>query len=206
MIAVEIERRIDRALGRVRQAFRAVLAGVGSSAPVQLAQAAALAGEQLDAVELMQHYGFTSRPLAGTAAVVLPIGGKTSHGVVIATEHGSYRLRNLAAGEVALYTDEGDKVVLKRGRVIEITTQTLRINASTAVEITTPTMTVTAATAVSLTTPLVQASAALKAAGQITDLSASNVKTMSDMRAVYNTHTHHENNGAGDTNGPTQTI
>ncbi len=138
-----IRRQIERALGSVRHAFRAVISLVGSGAGVQLAQAEGLAGESLQGVEVFQHYGLTSNPPAGSMAIVLPLGGKTAHGVVIATEHGSYRLAGLASGEVALYTDEGDSVVLRRGNVIEVSTQTLRITAPAGVEIDTPTLTVT---------------------------------------------------------------
>lgn len=138
-----IRRQIDRALGGIRTAFRAVITLIESGAGVQLAQGEGLAGEPVQAAEVFQHYGLTSNPPAGSMAVVLPLGGKTSHGIVIATEHGSYRLQGLQSGEVALYSDEGDSVVLRRGRVIELTTETLRITAPTAVEITTETLTVT---------------------------------------------------------------
>ncbi len=116
----EIDRRIRRALGGIRQAFRMVLGSTDSGAGVQLTNGEGLADEQVQAMELMQHYGFTSVPLSGTQAVVIPLGGKTSHGIVIATEHGSYRLQGLKAGEVALYTDEGSRIVLKRGRLIDV--------------------------------------------------------------------------------------
>lgn len=139
----QIDRRIGRALSGLRHAFRAVLTLIGPGAGVQLAQGEGVAGEPLQGLELFQHYGLTSSPPAGSMAVVLPLGGKTSHGIVIATEHAQYRLAGLESGEVALYSDEGDSVVLRRGRVVELTTQTLRINAETAVEITTPTLTVT---------------------------------------------------------------
>lgn len=127
----EIDKRINRALTGIRQAFRGVLTLTASDSGVQFVQADGLAGESLQDMELFQHYGFTSNPQPGTMAVVLPIGGKTSHGIVIATEHGSYRLKSLKPGEVALYTDEGAKVVLKRGRVIETDCDVFRVNCKT---------------------------------------------------------------------------
>lgn len=39
---------------------------------------------------------------------------------------------------MAMYTDEGDKLHFKRGRVIEIETMTLKVKAETAVEFDTP--------------------------------------------------------------------
>lgn len=122
-----VDGRINAALNRIRKAFRAVLTRVNSGGQVQTVQARALAGEQLQDNELFQHYGFTSNPLPGTMAVILPLGGATSHGIVIATEHGAYRLKGLKSGEVALYTDEGAKIVLKRGRIIDVECDTYRV-------------------------------------------------------------------------------
>lgn len=75
-------------------------------------------------VERPQNYGFTSRPLDGAEAFVAFLGGKRDHGVVIAVEDRRYRVKSLEKGEVAIYTDEGDKIVLKRGGNIEVTCST----------------------------------------------------------------------------------
>lgn len=123
-----IKRHVARALAGVRQAFRAVIGRSSSANGVQYVSLDGLAGEQLRDNEQFQEYGFTSNPLPGTMAVVLPLGGKTSHGIVIATEHATYRLVGLAPGEVALYTDEGAKIVMKRGRVIETDCDVFRVN------------------------------------------------------------------------------
>ena len=112
-----VDGRINTALNRIRKAFRAVLTRVNSGGQVQTVQARALAGEQLQDNELFQHYGFTSNPLPGTMAVILPLGGNTSHGVIIATEHGAYRLAGLQSGEI----------VLKRGRIIDVECDTYRV-------------------------------------------------------------------------------
>lgn len=138
----EIDARIKRSLGKIRLAFRGVISLVNAAGSIQLMQGEGLAGEQLQDNELFQHYGYTSHPPAGTMCVVLPIGGQTAHGIIVATEHGSYRLQGLESGEVAVYTDEGDSIVLKRGHLIEVTTQTLRIDASSEVEIYSPVLTI----------------------------------------------------------------
>lgn len=127
----DIDKRIGRALARVRLAFRVVLGRVNSAPGVQLADGAGLAGENVEAAELMQHYGMTSCPPAGTQGVAIPLGGYTSHTIIVATEHASYRLVGLETGEVALYTDEGAKIVLKRGRLIEADCDTFRVNCKT---------------------------------------------------------------------------
>lgn len=171
----DIQRVVDRTVGAIRNPFRAVLTAIRLVSAIQLVQADAMAGEQLQDAELMQHYGFTSAPLAGSQMVVLPIGGKTAHGIIIATEHGSYRFHLSAQGEVALYTDEGDHVYLKRGRVVEIDTATLLVKASTKVRFETPT---------------VETTGKIDADGNILDNKPSNSRTMAGMRSQYNAHTH----------------
>lgn len=79
----------------------------------QLVQMSGLAGETLDQVERFQEYGFTSHPLPGAEAVAVFVGGGRSHGLVIAVDDTRYKLI-LEPGEVALYDDLGQKVVLKR--------------------------------------------------------------------------------------------
>ena len=70
----DVDQRIQRAMSGVRQAFRGVLTRADSASATQLVQADGLAGERLQDNELFQHYGFTSNPLPGTMAVVLPHG------------------------------------------------------------------------------------------------------------------------------------
>jgi phage gp45-like len=77
--------------------------------------------EQLLSRESMQHYGFASSPLANCEGVVIREG---NHLVMIAEDDRRYRI-GLANGEVAIYTDEGDAIHLKRGRTIEITAGSL---------------------------------------------------------------------------------
>lgn len=138
----QVQKQIDRALSGVRQAYRAVIALCASDTPVQLAQVDGLSGETTPDLELFQHYGFTSNPPAGSMAVVIPLGGKTSHGVIVATEHGT-RIQSLKTGETAIYTAEGDSIVMRNGRVIDITTETLNIKAATEVNIDTPVVNMT---------------------------------------------------------------
>ncbi|CAB3764089.1 hypothetical protein LMG29542_04776 [Paraburkholderia humisilvae] len=168
MNAKDVDNRITRMLNGVRQAFRGVLGSVSSDGPVQMSQGEGLAGENLPDLELFQHYGYTSNPPAGTMKIVVPLGGKTSHGVIVATEHGSYRLKSLPAGAVALYTDEGDSVVLNRGRVIDITTKTLNINAEETVNIATKTLNISAGTGTTIDTPTATLTHELSVAEQIT--------------------------------------
>lgn len=114
----EIDARITRKLAGIRQAFRGVLTLVKAAGAVQMIQGDGLSGETMQDSELFQHYGYTSNPPAGTMAIVLPMGGKTAHGIVIATEHGNYRLKSLESGEMAIYDDLGQKVHLTREGIV----------------------------------------------------------------------------------------
>ncbi|MGO0632206.1 phage baseplate assembly protein domain-containing protein [Pseudomonas sp. SAR267] len=147
----------------VRQAFRAVAARNNHSGAQIGVEMEGLAGEKVSG-ELMQHYGFVSGPLPGAEYIVIPVGGNSKHSVVVATADGRYRLQ-VVDGEVALYTDEGDYIHLKRGKLIEVKTDTLIVNASKKVV---------------FDTPLVEGT------GQIKDA----VRTMQEDRELYNQHVH----------------
>lgn len=138
----------NRILGPIRRRLahlvaRAVVAMVNDAAKMQALQLGLLADEVLDDVEHWQPYGYTYQPHAGAEALVLAVGGHRAHSVVIACADRRYRLTGLEAGEVAIYSDEGDKVHLKRGRVIDIDTHTLNIKAAAGVNFDTPTITTT---------------------------------------------------------------
>ena len=133
-----IRQHTETALGAVRQAFRGTLNLVKSADNIQKVQVSGLTDETLQDVEFMQQFGLTSVPPAGTQVVVLPMGGETTHSIVIATENGSFRVKNLKSGEVAVYDESGSSIILKKGRLIEIDCDTLKITASTKVDIHSP--------------------------------------------------------------------
>lgn len=68
--------------------------------------------------EYFQHYGFTSRPLNGAEGILIKEGNNI---ILIASDDRRYRLQ-IEDGEVALYSDEGDSIHLKRNKEIHITT------------------------------------------------------------------------------------
>jgi phage baseplate assembly protein V len=109
-----------------------------SASKLQSLQMRLTAGEVNDDLEHFEPYGFTSHPLAGAEGVVTFIGGDRSHAIALVIADRRYRLQSLASGEVAIYTDEGDRIHFKRGRIIDIETATLNIRASSAVNFDTP--------------------------------------------------------------------
>jgi phage baseplate assembly protein V len=122
---------------------RGVVALASSASKLQTLQMRLTAGEVKDGMEHLEPYGFTSCPHAGAEALAGFMGGDRSHGVVIVVSDRRYRIQELEPGEVAIYTDEGDKVHFKRGRVIAVETGTLNITATDSVNFNTPKITQT---------------------------------------------------------------
>lgn len=148
---------------------RAVLCAVQDDAKIQRVQISLLEDELRDQVERIQQYGFTSHPHVGAECVAVFVGGNRDHGLVIAVDDKRYRLTALQRGEVALYTDEGDKIHLKRDRNIEIETKQLVIKAVDKVRLETPVLEVT---------------------GDVNSQTDSEVISLKTFRSIYNQHTH----------------
>lgn len=190
----QVDQRIRSALRGIRLAFRGRLTRVKSDLIIQQVQVKGLAGEQLQDAEFFQHFGFTSCPPAGTQCIVLPMGGQTSHAIIIATENGAYRIQNLASGEVAIYSSEGAYVHIKKGRIIEADCDEFRIK--------TKKYTVEASDNASFITPKLNTSADFKAGGEIED----NKSTMNAMRQTFDDHDHNHGGDAGTTDKPNQKM
>lgn len=170
---------------------RGVVSLVSDSLKLQEVQVSLLGGEPAWA-ERFQQYGYTSHPLAGAEAIVVSVSGARAHLVALSVDDRRYRPKDLKAGEVCLYTDEGDEIRFKRGRVISVT-------AGAEVEVNAPLVTVNASTSVTLNTPKVLATGDIEAAGQIRD----GVGSMQGMRDIYNGHDHPGDSG-GTTGNPSQ--
>lgn len=117
---------------------RGAVALGNSASKLQSLQLRLLAGEIKDNMEHLEPYGYTACPLPGAEALAGFIGGDRSHGVVIVVADRRFRLQGLKPGEVALYTDEGDRIHFKRGRILDIETVTLNVKASDSVNFDTP--------------------------------------------------------------------
>lgn len=120
---------------------RGVVALANSAGKIQRLQMRLTHGELKDGMEHLEPYGFTSCPHVGAEGLAAFLGGDRSHGVVIVVTDRRHRFQNLKPGEVAIFTDEGDYIHLKRGRVIDIKTGTLNVSAATAVNFDTPLIT-----------------------------------------------------------------
>lgn len=140
-------RRINTLVGR------GVLQGAQSAPDCQTMQVTILADEVMDDVEHMEPYGYTSNPPSGAEGVILNVAGQRGACVGINFGNRAYRLRGLKTGEVALYTDEGDKVELLRDRKMRLTTLHLTIDAQEDVIVNTKAYTVNASEGVTYQTP-----------------------------------------------------
>ena len=173
---------------------RAVLQLVNDGDAMQSLQVALLADELRGDVERFQNYGFTSHPMAGAEAVAVCVAGSRDHVIVVAVDDRRYRLKGLAEGEVAIYTDQGDHIVIKRGGTVEIL-------AATKVDVRTPlvecggnlvvrgTLQVDGHTELNADLHVdgtVTSGADITAAGNVADQNGT--KTMAGMRATFNNH------------------
>lgn len=110
---------LDRVLLKVRQMVsRGVVLLVNDALKMQEMQLKIMADDTMDGVERFQNYGYTSVPHAGSEAIALTVNGDKSHTVVIVVDDRRYRLKGLKAGEVAMYDDQGQKIVLKRDQIL----------------------------------------------------------------------------------------
>jgi len=114
---------------------RGVIAETDDKPGMQNVQVSLLHEEAKVAVERMQNYGISGVAPRDSEVTVVFIGGGRDHGVIVATESRASRFTDLKEGEVAVYTDEGDSIVLKRDNTIEVTTNHLTIKCDADVKI-----------------------------------------------------------------------
>jgi phage baseplate assembly protein V len=161
---------IERTYNRLRMVIgRGRVTTGNDSGNVQRLQVR-LNGDQIsDDMPRLAEFGFTSMPPNGSDVIAVFIGGDRTVGAVVATGHQASRLKNLKAGEVAIYDDQGQSIYITRGGIV--------INGGgLPMKI--------------MNTPEVRMETSLKVTGDIKDrcdLPAG--KTMDDMRTTYNGHT-----------------
>ncbi|WP_334469896.1 phage baseplate assembly protein V [Arsenophonus sp. PmNCSU2021_1] len=178
--------------GLARLWSRAVVQRLNSTPACQQVDVAMIAGDTKAGMEYLEPYGFTSTAHSGAEGVALFLAGDRSHGIVISVADRRYRIKGLKSGEVAIYTDEGDSIMLKRGRLIEATTETFIIHAKNKIV---------------LDTQQVETPGKITAAQSIVSQAEVQDKTgsLSTMRAQYNTHDHKGDSG-GITGKPNQQM
>lgn len=160
---------------------------VDDSGAIQKLQLAPSGLETRDNLPRMGEYGLASNPPAGTDALIANIGGDTSNGAVVGTNHQQTRPKNLAAGETQLYNGPaGTSVYLANGEiVVNANGQPVNVNNASNVTWTcTGVFKVVAPGGVQFVTPLVSST------GDIEDNVGSGGSTMKTMRTEYDEHGH----------------
>lgn len=169
-------------------ASRAVVRMINDDGGLQVVQITLLADETRDQVERFQNYGVTSHPHPGAEGVAVSLGGSRDHLVAIVVDDRRYRLKGLAAGEVALYDDLGQVVHLKRDRIL--------LKSATTVEIEAPLCHMTGDLTVAGGATVdgdVSSGQTITATLDVRDQGGT--KTMAAMRSAFNTHTHTDPQG-----------
>lgn len=72
--------------------------------------------------ERFQDYGFTSAPLPGAECIAVAVGGDASHPIILRIEDRRFRLTGLLSGEVAMYDNQGQKILLGQGNTVRVET------------------------------------------------------------------------------------
>lgn len=102
--------------------------------------------EILDTVPFVQFYGFHSNPPPQTDAIAIFGNGNRSNPVLVGTNNIDARPRNYKAGEIGVYTNEGDTLKFNQGKAVALsagnsfglTTKDANIKGSNQVTLDTP--------------------------------------------------------------------
>jgi phage baseplate assembly protein V len=112
--ALALRRLIAPLSQRIRMIVaRGVVKVVNDSLKCQGLQVELLADELRDDVERFEDYGMTSHPFVDSEVLYLSVGGQRSHGIAVRVLDRRYRPKNLAEGDVCLFTDKGERVYLE---------------------------------------------------------------------------------------------
>lgn len=117
---------------------RGVVTEVDASAKMQSLGIRLESGHRPSRVEHWERYGLTAHPHAGAEVLALAVNGNRDHVAVLDAADRRYRVLDLAAGEVAVYDDQGQKVVLTRSGVVVDTPKAATIKAGEPVTIEAP--------------------------------------------------------------------
>lgn len=152
---------------------------------VQLAQVTLMADEVSDDMDHPQEYGFTSLAPGDSECLAAFFAGEREHGTILTIFNRSVRPKAiLAVGDVMLYDNRGNQILIKNGELF--------IKHATKVTIDAPSIEIKGNAHI---TGHLDVDGYIKSKSDITDNSATNTRSMAGMRSQYNTHTHQEHDG-----------
>ena len=97
---------ISKSLRQIRQAFLGIVARAGAKAQIQ-----GLADEVMDEMEIYQQVGFSSWIPEKSRVVILPLMGKSSRSIIIASTEAPIMI-SVEEGETCIYDQFGHQVLL----------------------------------------------------------------------------------------------
>jgi phage baseplate assembly protein V len=101
---------------------RGLIESTDDSISMQLVKLSMLNAELKEDVEHLHPYGLSSNcPTAGSEAIVGCVGGDRDSALAIIIGNSKYRIKDLASGEVCLYSQHGQTILLKEDGSIELT-------------------------------------------------------------------------------------
>lgn len=147
--------KISKSIGQIRQAFLGIVARAGIKA-----QTKGLADEVMDEMEIYQQVGFSSWIPEESRVVILPLMGKSSRSIIIASTEAPVMI-TVGKGETSIYDQFGHQVLLHKKGIkmvgdVEIVEGGLTVEKD------------------------------IKSKAEISD----SIGSMAEMRVVYNAHTH----------------
>jgi phage baseplate assembly protein V len=160
------EEAISKIKRRLSQVVTRGVLNVIKDDKTSLLQISLLLKEIASDVEFFQPYGHASHPHPGAEVLSLAVGANKDHIIVVCANDKRYKIP-LEEGESAIYASWGDKIVLKKNNIVEVTTSKMIINAVDSVEINTIDFKVNASAKAMFTTPLIEASANILATQNI---------------------------------------
>lgn len=126
---------LDDLASRVRTMLqRGTVRTVADAPKMQTLDVALKSGQRPSKVEHWHPYGIATHPLDGSEVLTAALGGNPDHVIVIATADRRYRIK-VAAGEVALHDDQGQKVHLMRDGVLVDTPKKATVKAGEAITV-----------------------------------------------------------------------
>lgn len=192
---------MDRAARRILNIIgRARVNLVKDSGAVQMAQLTVNDLETIDNIPVVHDFGFSSNPPAGSDVAMVFVGGDRSNGVIVASNHQKYRVRNLAPGESVIYTQDGKQIYLTASGGIKVAANGQPVEVDNAT-----TVTINAATKVRMATPR------LECTGDIVDNCDTQTSTLAQLREAHDSHDHQVVNiqtggSTITTSGPNDTV
>ena len=195
---------------------RGVVESVDDTPMMRTVQAEFLPGDVREGLEHFEPYGFTSRAKEGAEAIGAFFNGDRSHGVVLVTADRRFRL-HVEEGEVAVFDDQGQKVVLKRDGILVETPNNLTATVGGNALATVSGTTTLKSGAVTIDAPSVHITGTLSVDGLITGTGGMTVSGGSGASVTGSmtvsgdvtaggislmTHTHTEQGDGAETSGP----